>query len=204
MKFNKIGLAVLMASVMGAAQAGEAGDWVFKVGVHQVAPKSNNGTLADGALAVKVGKSVEPTVSLEYLITPNWGVQVLGAVPFTHEVKLNGFKSADVTHLPPTVTAEYHFLPDSQFSPFVGAGFNYTRFFNVKEKGPIANTQLNLGDSWGVALHGGFDVHFADRWLVSADLRWMNIQSTARLNGAKLGTVKIDPLVYGVSVGYRF
>jgi len=204
MSCKAIGLAALLAGITGTVQAGEAGDWVLKLGAHQVAPKSDNGRLAGGALKVGVGDDARPTISLEYLVTPNWGMEVLGALPFKHEVTLNGAKAADVKHLPPTVSVQYHFMPQEQFSPFIGVGLNYTRFFGIRETGPLSGARLDLSDSWGGAVHAGFDVRFAERWLLTADVRWMNIETDAKVDGAKVGTVKIDPWVYGIAIGYRF
>ncbi len=145
-----------------------------------------------------------PTVSLEYFLTPNWGLEVLAALPFEHEVRLNGARAAEVKHLPPTVSVQYHFAPGAKVSPFVGVGLNYTRFFSIKEKGPLAGTNLDLSDSWGAAVHAGIDVAINERWSFMADLRWISIETDAKVNGAKVGTVKIDPWVYGVALGYRF
>jgi outer membrane protein len=194
----------LAAAVPAYTSAQTTDPWIVKVGVHDVDPKSDNGNLAGGALAVEVGSSVRPTLSLEYLLTPNIGLEVLAALPFEHDVKLNGTTGANVKQLPPTVSLQYHFAPASSFSPFVGVGVNYTRFFDIDERGPLTGTQLNLSSSWGFAAHAGVDMRFGDRWLVGADLRWINIDSDARVNGARVGTVNIDPLVYGVYGGYRF
>lgn len=172
--------------------------------MHQLSPKSDNGRLAAGALKADVGDDMRPTISLEYFLNPNLGVEVLAALPFEHEVKLDGAHAADVKHLPPTVGVLYHFMPDSRFSPFVGAGLNYARFFGVKEKGPLAGTRLDLSDSWGPAVHVGFDVNFSANRLFTADLRRIGVETDAKVDGAKVDTVKIDPLVYGLAIGYRF
>ncbi|MBO9661514.1 OmpW family outer membrane protein [Dokdonella sp.] len=204
MRCKAIVLASSLAVFAGGAQATEAGDWVVKLGAHQVSPKSNNGRLANGALKADVGDDARPTVSLEYFFTPNWGFEVLAALPFEHEVKLNGARAASVKHLPPTLSVQYHFMPGAQVSPFIGVGLNYTRFFSIKEKGPLAGANLDLGDSWGGAVHAGVDVKIDERWSFMADVRWISIETDAKVNGAKVGTVKIDPWVYGVAVGYRF
>lgn len=197
-------LVLALAAGMAANAHADDSNWVVKFGVHNVAPKSDNGNLAGGTLKADVGDDARPTVTLEYLATPNWGVEVLAALPFEHGVKLNGVQAADVKQLPPTVSVQYHFLAGQQFSPFVGVGLNYTRFFSVKEKGPLAGTHLDLEDSWGPALHAGVDISLAPNWLFTVDARWIGIETDAKVNGAKVGTVKIDPLVYGVAVGYRF
>lgn len=204
MRYTAIVLATCLAGMATAARATEAGDWVVKFGAHQVSPKSDNGRLAGGALKADVGGDARPTVSLEYFLTPNWGLEVLAALPFEHEVKLNGTHAADVKHLPPTVSVQYHFAPGAKVSPFVGIGLNYTRFFGIKEKGPLAGTKLDLEDSWGAAAHAGVDLSLNERWSLTADVRWIGIETEAKVNGAKVGTVKIDPWVYGIAVGYRF
>lgn len=184
--------------------AAENDPWQIKIGFHDVSPKSNNGTLAGGTLKADVGDDAKPTLALEYFLTSNWGVEILAALPFEHEVKLNGAKAADVKQLPPTLSVQYHFVPEAKVSPFVGVGLNFTRFFSIHETGPLAGTQLNLSDSWGGALHFGLDWRVAPRWTFTVDGRWMNIETTARVNGANVGKVKIDPFVWGASIGYRF
>ncbi|NII10640.1 OmpW family outer membrane protein [Oleiagrimonas sp. C23AA] len=195
---------VLALGASTVSHAADANPWVFKFGVHTVQPKSDNGRLAGGALKADVGNDTKPTLSLEYMFTPNWGVEVLGALPFKHELKLNGAKAGTFKHLPPTVSVQYHFNPNGQISPFVGVGLNYTTVFDEKTTGPLAGTKLSVGDSWGEALHVGLDYNFAPRWLFTVDARWMNIDAKAKVNGASVGTVHVDPMVYGVAFGYRF
>jgi len=201
---KRIVAGIALALAAAGAHAGERGDWVLKIGVHQVSPKSGNGRLAGGALEADVGGDARPTISLEYKLTPNWGVEVLGALPFEHEVRLNGARAADVKQLPPTVGVQYHFMPQAQVSPFVGVGVNYTRFFGIDEKGPLSGTRLDLSNSWGGAVHAGVEVRLDERWSLTADVRWMSIETDAKVGGVRVGTVKIDPWVYGVAVGCRF
>lgn len=187
-----------------AASAQDDDRWIVKVGAHNVDPKSHNGKLAGGALAADVGSSVRPSATFEYLFTPNIGAEVIVAWPFEHTVDLNGAKAAKVKQLPPTISLHYHFNPRGSVSPFVGIGLNYTRFFDIDEQGPLAGARLKLDDSWGLAAHLGLDFHLSGNWLVGADVRWIDIDTKAKVNGASVGTVNIDPLVYGAYAGYRF
>jgi len=196
-------LALLTASLLAGTNA-SAEDWTFKVGAHQVEPRSNNGVLGGGTLRADVSGDWRPTFTIERLLTPNWGIELLAATPFKHEVRLNGVTAAEVSHLPPTLSVLYHFNPGGRVSPFIGVGLNYTAFFDVHERGPLAGTQLTLDKSWGAAAHAGLDFAINERWLVAVDLRWMDIDTDARVNGASVGTVNIDPLAYGVALGYRF
>lgn len=195
--------AALGAVVAPAAHADTNDNWVVRFGLHDVDPKSNNGTLA-GARA-SVSDSVRPTGSIEYMITPNLGVDLLAAWPFQHDVKLCGVgKVAQTKELPPTLGINYHFLPEHQVSPFIGVGVNYTNFFDTKSAGALKGASVSIDNSWGVAAHAGIDVKLNQKWIFTADLRWVDIESDVHVNGAKVGTAKIDPLVYGLSLGYRF
>jgi outer membrane protein len=203
---SKLAIALGAALLCGATAHAEdaANNWVVKIGAHNVDPQSGNGKLAKGALDVDVGSNAGLTFTAERMMTTNWGIEVLAALPFEHDVKLNGVKAATVKHLPPTFSLQYHFMPENTFSPFVGVGINYTTFFDEKTTGPLTGAKLNLSDTWGPAAHAGVDFRLNDRWLLTVDARWMKIDPDASVNGAKLGTVHIDPLVYGFAVGYRF
>ena len=189
----------------GAAVRAQASDtWIVKIGVHTAEPKSDNGSLANGALKTDVGSDTKPTITAEYLLTPNWGIELLASLPFEHDVALNGSKAATVKHLPPTLSAQYHFNPGGSVSPFFGLGLNYTLFFSEHTTGALAGTKLDLSNTFGPAVHAGIDFQFAERWLVTVDARWMKIDPDAKVDGAKVGTVHIDPIAYGVAIGYRF
>lgn len=204
----KVLLPLVIAAALGtvaapAAHADSNDNWVVRFGAHAVDPKSNTGNLA-GARST-TSTSVRPTGSIEYMITPNLGVDLLAAWPFQHDVKLSGVgKVAQTKQLPPTLGINYHFLPDSQVSPFVGVGVNYTNFFDTKGTGALKGASVSIDNSWGVAAHAGIDVKLSPKWIFTADLRWVDIESDVHVNGTKVGTAKIDPIVYGVSLGYRF
>ncbi|WP_426661885.1 OmpW/AlkL family protein [Rhodanobacter aciditrophus] len=197
-------LPLLIAASFAALPAARAADdaWVVRIGAHVVDPKSDNGQLA--GMRASIGSDTRPTVSLEYLFTPSWGVDVLAALPFDHDIRLDGQKAATTRQLPPTVGVNYHFMPDAAVSPFVGAGVNYTRFFSTRGTGPLTSSAVRIDNSWGPAAHAGVDVSIAPQWIFTADVRWIGIEGDVHVNGTKVGTAKVNPWVYGVSVGYRF
>lgn len=188
-------LAVL-AALPVAAQ--EAGTITFGLGLHAVDPKSNNGDLA--GMAASVGSSTRPTITVEYFIRDNLGIELLAALPFKHDVKLNGTKVASVKQLPPVLSLQYHFANSTRVTPFVGLGVNYTNFFSEDS----ALGDLKLKNSWGLAAHIGADIALNDKAAVRIDARWADIDSEVRLNGTKIGTVDIDPIVYGMSYVWKF
>lgn len=191
---------VLAASAALPCIAGDTGRWTLGVGVHQVAPRSGNGALANGTLPVDVGNDVRPTVTAEYRFAGGWGVEVLAALPFEHDIAIDGLGTVGSTrHLPPVVSLQYHFLADRRASPFLGAGVNYTAFFEEDTRGALAGSRLSLADSWGTALHAGVDIRTGPRSALRIDARWIDIDSEVSVDGARLGRVAIDPRVYGVA-----
>ncbi len=203
--FTRTTLAVALACAALPAAAQSRGDWHFTVGVHQVNPKSDNGKLVNGTLPLEIDSNVRPTVTAEYFIRDNLGIEILAALPFEHDVDIKGLGTvASVKHLPPTFSLQYHFNSAGKVSPFVGAGLNYTTFFSEDTRGPLAGSDISLDDSWGAALHAGVDFRIGDRGALRLDARWIDIDSDVRLDGADVGTANIDPLVYGVAWRFSF
>ena len=206
----RLALAVALGLSATPALAQTAGSWTVGVGAHNVEPKSGNGTLVAtplGDLTMDVGTNVRPTITAEYFVKDNLGIEVLAALPFQHDIAVTGVgKVGSTKHLPPTVSLQYHF-GQGKVKPFVGLGVNYTRFFSTKTEGPIAGADLELSDSWGLAGHVGLDVQISEKSAIRIDYRKIDIDTKAKLNGANLGTpnqVNIDPSVYGVAYVFAF
>lgn len=198
----KTALVAGMALSMGfasTANAFEPGDWLVRVGASYVNPASDNHDV------VSVESATSATINFSYMMTDVWALEVLAAYPFKHDIELHdGSKVGSTKHLPPTVSLQYHFRPTEQFQPYVGVGINYTNFFSEKTQGALEGTDLSLGDSWGLAGQIGFDVMFNDDWFFNFDVRYIDIDTKAKLDGASLGKVEIDPWVFGAHIGYRF
>ena len=197
--------AAVSLAAAAPAMAQSKGDWTLGVGVHAVDPKSdagdlNGAALGLGKLSTKVDSDVKPTITFEYFVADNVGIEVLGALPFKHDVSIDGVgKVGETKQLPPVVSLQYHFANSSKVTPFVGLGVNYTKFFSTDSKGALAGTRLKLEDSWGLAAHAGLDFALTKKDALRVDLRWADIDTKVKVNGNKLGTANIDPLVYGVA-----
>lgn len=208
MKLQSLVLAAATALTMTTAFAVPAGTWSVAAGAHYVDPKSDNGTLANGTLSVDVDGDVRPTITGEYFVANNVGVELLAAIPFHHDITLTPTTGGDpinakTQHLPPTLSLQYHFdgynLP-MNVKPFVGVGVNYTTFFKEKIS---TGAELKLDDSVGVAGHIGVDIPFAKTEALRIDARYIDIKTDASLNNGgvttELGEVDISPWVYGVA-----
>lgn len=196
--------AIALAGLATPAFAQEAGTWTLGVGVHQVNPKSDNGSLVGGALDVEVGSNVRPTITAEYFIRDNLGIEVLASWPFEHDIDINGLGNVGSTkHLPPTVSIQYHF-GEGKVRPFIGAGVNYTYFFSEDTNGALAGSDLELDSSFGLAAHAGLDFKVGEKGSLRVDARWIDIDTDVKVDGTDVGTVNIDPLVYGVAYVMEF
>ena len=206
--------ALALAAALGLAApayAHEAGDWLFRIGTSQIEPKSNNGSFGDG-FGIDVKDKGGLTFNVAYMLTEYWAVELLAALPYRHDIAVGELGTvASVTHLPPTLSLQYHFLPMGDFQPYVGAGVNYTHFFDDKLKGPLDVPGADIDTdthSFGLAAQVGFDYKINENWFVNVDLRWIDISTDATVfvpgNGLLESEVNIDPLVYGIHVGYRF
>ena len=201
MKLQSLVLAAATALTMTTVFAVPAGTWSVAAGAHMVDPKSDNGTLADGARSVEVDDDIRPTISGEYFIANNIGVELLAAIPFHHDITLtdnDGSQiNAETQHLPPTLSLQYHFDYDNMpmnIKPFVGVGVNYTTFF--KERIYLGNgNDLDIDDSVGVAGHVGIDIPYNKTESFRIDARYMDIEPDVELNGTDIGSVDISPWV---------
>lgn len=218
MKLSKISAALVLAAaaINTQAFAHNQGDWLVRGGITQVSPDdSSSNVFVDGAdlgVGVNVDSNAQLGLNLAYFFTPKWNVELLAATPFSHDIGLNTVGDLGSTkHLPPSLTANYYLLDGaSSFQPYVGAGVNYTIFFD--EDFTAANqtagfNNLDLDASFGLTAQVGADFKIDKKWHVNASVRWIDIdtEATFDLNGAAgKVNVDIDPYVYTVSIGYTF
>lgn len=188
----------LAAGLAAPALAQSQGDWLLGIGVANVNPKSANGTIAGAAATVD--DDTQLSLTAEYFLRDNLGIELLAATPFEHEIRLGGAVAGTTKHLPPTLSVNYHFPTKGAFKPFVGLGVNYTTFF--EESSPLG--VLKLDDSVGLAATIGAMWQISDRGALRMDVRYIDISTDATLNGAPIGTADINPVVVGVSYVHRF
>lgn len=185
------------------AMAQEQSPWQVRARVVNIAPADKSdpvgGTGASNRLSVS--DKVIPEVDISYFFTPNIAAELILTYPQKHDVKLDGAKIGTFKHLPPTLTVQYHFTPASKISPYVGVGVNYTNISSVK----LLNGAGRLeNDSFGLALQAGVDFKIDKNWSINLDVKKVQIRSDVFIAGAKASAVRVDPLLVGIGVGYRF
>ncbi len=214
MKKTICSLAVVAALVSPSVFAHKQGDFVLRVGAASVVPNDSSDKILGSQEELKVDSNTQLGLTFGYMFTDNISLELLAATPFSHDIStdLLGLGDiADTKHLPPTLLVQYYFgEPQSKFRPYVGAGLNYTIFFdegfNNKAKN-VGLTDLKLDDSFGLAANVGVDYMINDQWFLNASAWYANIETEAtyKFGGAKQKTdVKINPWVFMISGGYKF
>lgn len=213
---NKTTVSTLIAATLLAAgfsasvSAHQAGDIIVRAGAVVVAPSESSDPVATFG-EFQISNNTQLGLNFGYMLTDNFGVELLAATPFSHDVSLAGVgKIAETKHLPPTLVAQYYFGDaQSALRPYVGVGVNYTNFFDNEFTNDLngALTDLSMSTSWGLAAQVGLDYQVNKNWLVNASVWYAQISSDVKFKLAG-DTVVIDtdinPWVYMVSVGYTF
>lgn len=194
----------LLAAALAAPGLKAETPWMIRLRAVSLQP-ANTSDAAPGipADAIHVSNKTIPEVDFSYFFTPNFSAELILTVPQKHDVTLNGVKIGTFKHLPPTLTAQWHFLPGQTVNPYVGAGLNLTLISDVK----LADGVLDLdSSSVGAAVQAGVDFKVASNCYINLDIKYVQIQSDVKVaaTGAKVTTVKVDPMLYGIGVGYRF
>ncbi|MFZ6647833.1 OmpW/AlkL family protein [Undibacterium sp. TJN25] len=191
------------ANAENAAATAEASPWMLRVRAVHLAPADKSDPIAGAGVADRLGVSEKtiPEVDISYFFTPNISAELVLTYPQKHDVTLDGKRIGSFKHLPPTLLAQYHFLPEAQFNPYVGAGVNYTRISSVNLLGGAGSLE---NSSTGLALQAGFDYKVDRHWSFNVDVKKVQIRSDVYISGAKASAVKVDPLMIGVGAGYRF
>ena len=231
---RKIVLAIAAGLTIAAlpVHAHEQGDWIIRVGATNVDPDTDSDRIDVAGLATLDGVEVDDDTQLgitaTYMLTDVWAIELLAATPFEHDISIKGapVEAGSTKQLPPTLTVNWYPLgrSNSAFQPFIGAGVNYTYFWDEDTDNqleaalgvitePVTGVtdpvpaDLDLDDSWGIAARAGFDYMFNEKWGLNASVWWIDIDTEATVK-TDLANVKfdveLDPWVYMVGISYRF
>lgn len=197
MKKRIIATAVLCTLVAGAAMAQPVKEGPWMVRARAVHLDSANGDTT--GLGLGVNNKWIPEVDVSYFFNKNMALELVLTVPQKHTLSGNSTAIGTLKHLPPTLMAQYHF-DLAGYKPYVGAGINYTRFSSVNIDGGATLEK----DSWGPALQVGVDIPLSGNMYFNVDLKKVLIRTDVFSGTTNLGTFKVDPLLVGVGLGWRF
>lgn len=207
-----------VASIAGGQVLAKEGDILVRLRTIGLFPLDDSTGIGPDLLTTGLSPSdaVVPEVDFTYMATDNIGVELIVASS-QHRIRATGAlsslgKIADVWLLPPTLLAQYHFLPNGSIRPYVGAGLNVTFAYLEKTHGSLKNalgqsTTVSIGNSVGWAVQGGVDIQLTDDVFLNLDIKYIDLDVDVKIRtGATTRTadVNINPLVIGIGIGMRF
>lgn len=206
MKKSIAALVMLLSAAAGSqalAQQVQEGPWLVRVRAVHLDPANKSDPVGGTGAAnrLTIDSKTIPEFDISYFFTPNWAAELVLTYPQKQRVYLDGSDIGSFKHLPPTLTLQYHFTPEKTFSPYVGAGINYTRISRVHLLSGAANLESS---SVGPALQAGMDYKINRNWSLNLDVKKVYIRSDVNTAAGAISQVKIDPWLIGVGIGYRF
>lgn len=219
-KILTVGAGLAALAMAGATPAlAKAGDFLLRARAVLVAPNESSGGVkpAFPGEHVKVSDSFAPELDLTYFATDHIGFELIAATT-RHKVEGTSGTTGSIGRLastwvlPPTLTAQYHFAPGAHVRPYVGAGINYTVFWNTRASdalvAAVGPTHVGLSDSVGWAVQAGVDIDLTPKVFLNFDVKYIDIRTTGYLDTTAAGQqtvrVKLNPIVAGAGIGFRF
>lgn len=203
LKLIAFGLAALCAGT-AAAQQTPGSAWMVRA--RAVHLDFDNGQSAGlplgGTTRIEAENRWIPEADISYFFTPNLAAELVLTYPQKIDISVGGQKAGTVKALPPSLLLQYHFTGMGAFKPYAGLGVNYTRFYkrnNILDNG--ASVEKN---SFGLAGQIGFDYALNRNWSLNLDAKYIQMDTDVHVGGNKVGRVDLDPMLYGIGVGYRF
>lgn len=218
---SKYVLFALATALVGTTAVAQDNPWQIRARALGVLP-DESADLSVGSTAlggdVSIDDSIVPELDITYFFSENLSAElILGVTP--HDVTATNVSAVggadvdigDVWLLPPTLTFQYHFNTGGKVKPYIGAGLNYTLFFD-EDAGPVADS-IDYDASFGGALQAGIDIDMDGEpggWLFNIDVKkiWINtdvtVDFTTALGAVVDADVDINPTVVGIGFGYKY
>ena len=192
---------ILIAAAVGMLVAGhvaaQESPWLVRARAVQLNMENKDST----GLNLNVNDKTIGEVDVSYFLNKNVAAELILTLPQRQTVYAGAAGIGNFKHLPPTLTLQYHFTDLGAYKPYVGVGLNYTK---------ITGTNLTTGhkldeSSYGAAFQAGVDVPLTKQVSLNFDVKKVYIKTDVyTAAGVNAGTLKLDPVLVGVGVGYRF
>jgi outer membrane protein len=203
MKKLVLALSVAALGVVSSQAFAQESPWMVRARAVNITPANSSDPVGGTGASdrITVSKKTIPEFDITYFLSPNVSAELILTYPQKHDVYLDGAAIGTFKHLPPTLTAQYHFAPSADINPYLGVGVNYTNISEVHLLGGKGGLDNN---SFGLAVQAGVDFKIDKNWSFNVDVKKAQIHSDVTISGAKVSKVKVDPVLFGIGVGYRF
>lgn len=189
-------LLALLLAPLSILSAQAASPWSVRLAATYM--QTVDGT-TNKAVQVDIEDKLIPEFDVGYAFNRHWSAELVLTVPQEHDVKVNGAQAGTFKHLPPTLLAKYSFDAIGNFTPYIGAGVNFTLIFD-DELGAAKLDNYSVGP----AGQAGFDCKLNERWSINADVKKIMLRTDVTAGGTKLTEARLDPWLYSVGLRYQF
>ena len=212
--FAIMAMSLMTVNFVSAQSTNEFKKWQVRVrGVGVVTPDQSAKIGIIGG-DVQISDTFIPELDFTYFFTEHFAAElILGTAK--HDVKAINTIAGDIDLgsawlLPPTLTAQYHFYVSDKkiVKTYIGAGINYTLFYNVKS-GAVADVKYD--NALGYAAQVGIDLNLTDSFFINIDAKRLFLKTDVTVDATNLvaglvvpAEVTIDPWLFGIGVGMRF
>lgn len=188
-------LAVFAASLAGPLSLQAVSPWSVRVAAAYLQTVDHS----DNAVRVDIEDKLIPEFDVSYAFNSHWSADLVLTIPQEHEVKVNGAKAGTFKHLPPTLLAKYNFSPIGNFTPYIGAGVNFTLIFD-EDLGGAKLDNYSIGPAGQV----GFDYKLTERWAINVDVKRAMLRTDVKSSGNTITEARLDPWIYSAGFRYQF
>ena len=196
---------ILIAAAVGMLVAGQVAaqesPWLVRARAVNMHMTNENSTAVAG---LGVSNKAIPEVDVSYFFNKNVAAELILTVPQQMQVVHATGDVGTFKALPPTLTLQYHFTNFNGYKPYVGAGVNFTKIGKEKITVSSANDTSLSNDSVGAAFQAGVDIPLTKQMSLNFDIKKVYLKTHVYVGGSDVGTLKLDPVLLGVGIGYRF
>jgi outer membrane protein len=201
--FSAIAAAALLATAPSAVAAPfDAGTVLLRLRALEIVPDVSSKVSIGGNVSISDTTIAEADIT--YFLTDHIALELIAGSD-KHAIYYSGStKLANVWLLPPTLTVQYHFDQIGPFQPYIGAGPNFTIFYD-RSNGPLG--KLRTTDNWGFALQAGTDIPLGEdgTYFLNFDVKRLFLSTNASFSASPVtASVNINPWLIGTGVGIRF
>ena len=209
---------LVLAGLVALPSAAAAGESFWRVRAIYISPDDSSTLIGDTGSQVSVDSALAPEIDFTWMLERHWGIELVLATA-RHDLAakggaLDGADLGSVWLLPPTVTVQYHFLPDGAARPYIGFGVTLATFYKYETSQTLRDlgvSNLDFSDGFNVAAQLGIDFDVSPNWFLNFDLKYIKASTNVeiKLAGVPGGTldtvgVDIDPWIAGIGIGHRF
>ncbi len=199
---KKILIAAAVGMLVAGSVAAQESPWLVRARAVNLDMANTDHT--DLGANLNVNNKTIAEVDVSYFFSKNLAAELILTVPQKQHVYAGSTDLGTFKHLPPTLTVQYHFTELNGYKPYVGAGLNYT-LINKESISTNGTNKVTLSNSSvGFALQAGVDIPLTKQLSLNFDVKKVQLKTQVYVDGVDHGTLKLNPVLLGVGVGYRF